>query len=250
MSKKYRVTYTNPDTGFLKEIIVHAEEIKEKVTMIEKIKKAFSLFKDKISDVIKVLKVPNIAMIIGFLGAYAGSDGTSKAWRRFGIATVVVGLSYFTLQAIVGLLQALWVFTAFVLFLPYSFGHGVPDDDYPDNPNSDEGSRFGKFFALLGRKITKSIQKGHIFGDVCTRGFLGLLRGLSLISIPLLRGNWIMYILGIIGLTLINATVGWRNLGGFKKKIFNKEVEFTWADVVTFTVEGLFYYMIISWQIL
>ena len=97
-----------------------------------------------------------IGAICGLLGAYAGADGTSKAWRRYGIPLVLTA---------VGALFLHWWALLF-MFLPVvlSRGYGIPDP-------TDEGSTLGKFFY--------KIVKGNSFlANLYVRSVIGL--GLAL----------------------------------------------------------------------
>lgn len=53
----------------------------------------FNFLKEKSFD---IFKISGIALIICFLGSYAGSDGTSKNWRRIGIPVTFV-IAFFSI---------------------------------------------------------------------------------------------------------------------------------------------------------
>lgn len=216
---------------------------------MKSIKETWQKYKKKLSTVISALKLPSFAVIIGFLGAYAGSHGTSLMWRRAGIASIITVCAYITsgMNPEIGWLYALWHITCMSSWGAYSMGYGIPDDNYP--PHGDSGSDVGRFWTMLFRKYV-SIQKAHRLADYFTRGTVALCRVLFIISIPILKGNWICYGMGALGIILVNVLVSWRGWGGFKQKIFGKEVEFLWSDIVNYTVEGLCYYIMIFWTIL
>lgn len=71
------------------------------------------------------------AIITAILGAYAGAEGTSLAWRRFGIPVVLATRHLLNHLPPAGLITyALWVGIL-------SVGYGIPDEH-------DEGSFLGK----------------------------------------------------------------------------------------------------------
>ena len=217
--------------------------------MIKKIKETFSQYKDKLSSLLKVLKIPNFAVIVGFLGAYGGSEGTSLLWRRIGIALISTLYAYYKVAKAVGVLEALWVLTIMSLWGALAVGYGIPDDDYPENTNSDSGSTVGHFWTMLFRRF-KTRLDAHLWGDYMTRGTVGCLKAISFLSVPMLLGNWIIYCGCAIGFILSDALIGWRPWGGFEKVIFGKKIRFNWADVVNYTVDGVLIYFVISLKIL
>lgn len=213
------------------------------------IKEAFQKYKAKFSKVLSVLKLPSFAVLIGFLGAYAGSHGTSKSWRRLGISVIVALTAYVSsgFNSEIGWVMGLWNFSCLSLWLSYSMGYGIPDDSYP--PKGDSGSMIGRFWTMLFRKYT-SIIKAHRLANYFTRSTVSIVKCITLLSIPLLKGNWICYGIGALGILLINALVSWRPLKSYTYTIFGKKVHFLLSDIITFTVEGLCYYIMIFWSIL
>ena len=212
-----------------------------------KIKETWQKYKKKLSILFSILKIPSFAVIIGFLGSYAGSQGTSLLWRRVGITSIITVCAYITsgLNSDIGWIIALWHITIMSLWGAYSCGYGIPDASWP--PKGDSGSDIGRFFTLLFRKFV-SIPKAHRIANYFTRSTISILKCIALLSIPILKRNWIWYIIGSIVIILVNAIISWRGLGSFKQKIFNKEVNFLWSDIITFTIEGLCYYIIIFWR--
>jgi hypothetical protein len=215
------------------------------------IKAFFHKYRKKLVTFLSSLKLPPFAVVIGFLGAYAGSHGTSLLWRRAGIAGILTVVNYIVsgMNADIGWVVAIWHISLMTEWGAYSMGYGIPDDNYPDNPGSDSGSDIGRFWTLLFRKYY-GILKAHRIADYFTRGTVAFCKSLFFISVPILRGNWICYGVGALGIILSNVLFSWRGWGSFKMKVFNKEVEFLWSDIVNYTIEGLCFYIMSFWKFL
>lgn len=82
----------------------------------------------KLSSMLFVFACSIFSIIVGFLGAYAGSHGTSLLWRRAGIATLVTIISYLSsgLNINMGWIVGIWHITCMSLWGAYSCGYGVP----------------------------------------------------------------------------------------------------------------------------
>lgn len=210
--------------------------------------------KNKVTKLIKGLSLPAFAFVVGFLGAFAGSQGTSLLWRRCGIPSLVTVTAYLKLGTIVGWVQALWTITIQTMWGFMSMGYGIPDWDYPENDLADEGSTLGRFWTMNFRKVfgddIDGREKAHRFGDYLTRGTIGFLTAISMVSIPILKGNWIVFGLGVLAITLTNALVTWRDLGTKELKIGNKIYYLCWSDVIYYSVVGMSAYCIIFYKIL
>ncbi len=173
--------------------------------------------KEKIKKILSKIRFSGLAFIIGFLGAYAGSEGTSLLWRRclipviFAVCCLIETHSVFSI-----LLMAIWG--------SLSIGYGVPGE-------GDEGSTLGSFWY----KITKS---SHFWTDVLTRGTVGLSIVTAFIIVPVLKQNWLVYIIGSLGIIFIYAFNSWRGYGEFKFKIKNKTYYLLKVDMVTYGVLG------------
>lgn len=155
-----------------------------------------------------LLKLYNKLLAIGLLGAYSGAEGTSKAFRRFGIPLLVLTFSGFYLKD----MRVFWVLS---MILPLSMGYGVPEQ----YQNKDKGSFIGKIYY----KLTKS---NHYLTNLLTRGTIGLLVSLSLIVIPIIKGNWLVYIISSLIIVGVYTTLSWRDLGMFEwrgKKLLKSE---------------------------
>jgi len=155
----------------------------------------------KINDFLKkCTKFVGIPAIFSFLGAYAGSEHTEKGIRRFGLPGITM------LLAIVRWINLfpynLWFTTIMFQSFVLSMGYGISDAH-------DNGSTLGRFFYKL-------FNQNHFWADVFTRGTIGIFLSLSLISIPILIGNWINYLISSLIIIIAWATISWRNLGSVK----------------------------------
>ncbi|MFH0805992.1 MAG: hypothetical protein V1901_03905 [Patescibacteria group bacterium] len=137
---------------------------------------------------------------IGFIGGLFGAvGGQGLKWvRRLGIPGLLVALAYYKLHN-------LWVFTILFMIIPFYLGYGIPDFN-------DSGSFLGRFWFKI------NYQRA----DELTRGTIGLLFVLSLLSIPLIKHNWIIYISCSLGIIATMALLSWRGFGIIK--MFGKEL--------------------------
>jgi hypothetical protein len=90
----------------------------------------------------------------------------------------------------------------------------------------------------LGRFYYKLFKGNHLLADLATRGTIGKLIALSLVSIPIIKGNWITYLLGSLGIVLINSLISWRNLKSFTlfSKTLSVSETLTWTLITLFSV--------------
>lgn len=119
-----------------------------------------------------LLYVLGSAVVCGLLGMYAGSRNTNLAWRRWGIALLVVlnaeiVYAHWSMLFIMSMVGAL------------SMGYGVPDE-------TDDGSKLGAFFYRL-------TKKNHWATDMLTRGTVGIMVAFSCIPLPLYTGEWVKW---------------------------------------------------------
>ena len=159
----------------------------------------------------KLLSILGFGTIGGLLGAFGGADQTSKAWRRICIPSLI------TLYALY-MLHNWWLITIMSMCGVLSIGYGIPD-------STDEGSSLGKFWYNL-------FNGNHLLTDIFTRGTIGLLVSLSLISIPILKGNWLIYGLCSLGIITVYSTISWRALETFKA--FKKDL--LYSEFIVYTV--------------
>ena len=176
------------------------------------------------------IKITNILSSIvpilgGLLGAWAGADQTSKAWRRFAIPTLIMGLAFLKTDSV---LIITIMFMAFVL----SKGYGIPG-------GGNSGSSLGRFWYNI-------FNGNHFLADVFTRGTIGIMIGISLLSIPLINQNWLVYGLGCLGIILVQSLISWRDLGTFI--LFGKML--TWSEAITWGVVTLMAVCMIQFKIL
>jgi len=104
----------------------------------------------------------------------------------------------------------------------------------------DEGSTLGRFF------YWKICKQNHRLADICTRGTIGLLLTLNMLSIPLLKGNWLVYILAGLGIILTEALVSWRALGQIVVNMGKKTVYLLWSDIINYGLIGAMFYIMIK----
>lgn len=179
----------------------------------------------KIKDLFNKVSGFFIPILGGLLGAIGGSG--NKPARRIGIPFITAGYAYSNLHN-------LWVVTIFSMIGALSIGYGIPDENFLTDPTKDSGSTLGRFFYNL-------FKKNHLLADIFTRGTIGFLIALSLLSIPIIKGNWIVYGVCSVGIILTNALLSWRNLGVYK--LFNKEL--SWVETLTWGLISLFATLII-----
>ncbi len=175
---------------------------------------------NKIKKTIGFIFNLGLGLIGGLLGAYGGADNTSKLWRRFGIPILLIIIAFIKIRT--------WqcVFLGAVFF-PLTLGYGIPDDF----DGGDKGSLIGRFW--FWRVFNGNYNpKAHSYADIATRGTVGLLICLSLIVIPILKGNWSLYLWNCLFIIAVYCGLSWRNLGGFK--FLGKNLSF--AEMITYSV--------------
>jgi len=168
-------------------------------------------FKGILSNVLAFI----MPVLCGFLGAWGGADGTSKSWRRVMIPLSLTALAFFKTESI-------FVITICSMMGALSMGYGIPG-------KGDEGSFLGRFFYNL-------FHQNHFLADVFTRGTIGLLIGVSMLSVPIIRQNWKIYALCVCGIVLTNSLLSWRNLGEYT--LFGKVL--IWSETLTWGLIGMF----------
>ncbi len=143
----------------------------------------------------------------GLLGSLGGADNSSKSYRRFFIPALLTSFAFSNTYSV-------FVITIMFMSLALSMGYGIPSED-------DAGSFLGRFFLKL-------FKENHKLADIATRGTIGKLISISLISIPIIKNNWNIYFLCSAGIILTNAFVSWRNFGSYK--LFGKEL--SWVETI------------------
>lgn len=175
-----------------------------------------------------------LSLIIVPLGALLGALGGAgqKSLRRVLIPISITGLAYLQLESILTL-------TIISMIGALSAGYGIPE--FEEHGGSimpievDKGSAIGRFWYNL-------FHQNHLLADVFTRGTCGLFISLSLISIPIIKHNWLVYGLCSLGIILTQSLISWRNLGSYK--LFNKEL--SWVETITWGLIVLFAVLIIK----
>ena len=149
-----------------------------------------------------------LPLLGGLLGAWGGADGTSKAWRRIMIPIIITGLAFMKTESFLTVTIMLMIFAL-------SRGYGIPGV-------GDAGSSLGRFWYNL-------FNQNHFLADVFTRGTVGVMICLTLLSTPIIRKNWLVYGLACLGIIAVQSFVSWRNLGTFQ--LFGKML--TWSEAIT-----------------
>ena len=143
----------------------------------------------------KKVIIPFCGGVGGIMGAWSGGNKTCKLWRRVGIPILLTLYATLTLGD--------WRYlTILFMIIPFSLGYGVPKE------NVDSGSTLGK---LLSKYI-----KARLWLNVAIRGTIGVLVCLSLLSFPLIKGSWVMYIITSLGIMMGYTIISWRDLGRFE----------------------------------
>jgi len=93
----------------------------------------------------------------------------------------------------------------------------------------DEGSFLGRFFWNL-------FKKNDLLANVFTRGFVGLLISLSMLSVPILKGTWLSFLVGSAVIIGIWGAVSWRGFGSIPVKLFGKVYTLLKVDLTCYAV--------------
>ena len=174
-------------------------------------------------DKIKITCTNIYASILPILGGLLGAIGGAgnKGARRILIPILLTGLAYLDTESI--LVISIMSMCGFL-----SIGYGIPGP-------GDKGSCFGRFWMKL-------TTNNHLLSDIMTRGTIGALIALSLISIPIIKHNWLVYELGFLGIILTNALISWGGFGVYK--LFGKEL--SWVETTTWGLITLFAVLMIK----
>lgn len=167
----------------------------------------------------KTIKSIFIGFIGGILGALGGTDNSSKLFRGLGIPILITGIAFLVLKH--------WlVLSIMSLYAVLTIGYGIPDNW----DGGDKGSPLGRFFfwTIFNGNYN---PYAHLLADIFTRGTIAILSCLTFLSIPLLKSNWIMYILGSITIISVYSYLSWRTLGSLN--LFNRSL--TWSEIIPYT---------------
>jgi hypothetical protein len=155
----------------------------------------------------------------GLLGAIGGAG--NKGARRILIPLLITGLAFLETESIL-------VITICSMIGALSLGYGIPD-------STDKGSALGRFFYSI-------FNQNHLLANIFTRGIIGVLIALSLISTPIIKKNWLVYILCSLGICIVNALISWKGFGTYY--LFGKEL--SWVETITWGLITLFGVLIIK----
>lgn len=172
-----------------------------------------------IKNILKRLTPIKVAILISLLGAYGGQG--HKSYRRIGVPVILTLLALLYLKN--------WrVLTILSMIGVLSMGYGIPcpDDDDP----SAIGKFWYEFFSLSHWKLRP------ILANMFTRGTIGSLVGLSLLSIPIIKSNWIIYIIGLFFIEMGYSFFSWRDLGVIQ---FDNDNYLLKSDLITYGIIGL-----------
>jgi len=179
--------------------------------------------KDFFKKLLQTITSSGIIFVVAVLGGIGGQG--YKEVRRFILPFIVTIYAYF-------LLHNWWVLTIYSISGALSIGYGIPDQ-------TDEGSAIGRFFYRL-------FHNSELWANVFTRATVGLLISLSMLSVPILKGTWFSFLVGLVIIILIWAINSWRGYGETKIKLFGKEISLLNVDLVTYAVTAIGFVLIIN----
>ena len=141
-----------------------------------------------------------LATVLGaLLGAMGGAEHSSKLFRRLLLPGMITSIVYWQTESILTL-------SIMLMGLIFGIGYGIPsiDDGKP--------SKLGEFYFNL-LPYNKYID---LWANVCTRGTIGVMVCLSLISIPLVKHNWTSYILSCALIIFAYTCISWKDCGVYQ----------------------------------
>jgi hypothetical protein len=167
----------------------------------------------------KALSSVGIIFALAMLGAIGGQG--PKWLRRFIFPAIVTIYAYF-------LLHNFWVLTMYSMSGALSIGYGIPSFNGPNGTMDDEGSAIGAFFYKL--------FKSELWANVLTRGFVGILISATMLSVPILKGTWLSFLIGSVLIIGVWSAVSWRGFGSIPVKLFGKEYQVLNVDITCYGV--------------
>ena len=156
---------------------------------------------------------------MAFLGALSGQNW--KWLRRYIIPLLVTIYAYF-------LLQNIWVLTIYTMSIWLSMGYGIPSFNGPQGSMDDEGSVIGAFFYKL--------FKSELWANILSRSVVGLLISASMLSVPILKGTWISFLVGSALIIGVWGAVSWHGFGSIPVKLFGKTYTLLNVDLTIYAV--------------
>jgi hypothetical protein len=179
--------------------------------------------KDLLKKISQALASVGLIFVGAILCAWGGQE---KKWlRRFIFPAIVTIYAYF-------MLQNWWVLTIFLMAFPLSLGYGIPSFNGAWGSMDDEGSAIGRFFYWL-------FHNSALWANIFTRGFVGLLISLTMLSVPILKSDWLSFIVGSVLIIGVWASISWKDFGEMEVKLFEKTVKLLKVDLTCYAVTTL-----------
>ncbi len=147
-----------------------------------------------------ILLAISIGLVCAFLGAWAGAEGTSKGFRRYGVPFVLTIIAGF-------ITSSSWALSCLSLIGVLSLGYG-------------ESSHIRTWWRSLLNEDEGQDKKS----DILTRSTIGLLEGLCFISIPILTGAWLPYAIFVATIVAIQTLFGAIIENEGMVKVFGKDL--------------------------
>ena len=123
------------------------------------------------------------------------------------------------------MLRSIWALTIGLMFIPLTFGYGIPCPI-----SGDKGSTIGRFWYKVFKIYPEHTR--HLFSDLATRSTVAICIILSVISAPILKGTWGNYFLYSLPILAVWAFVSWRGLKTFD--FLGKKLG--WSEFITWSV--------------
>ena len=156
-----------------------------------------------------------VVILCGCFGAYSGSSGTSKGFRRYGIPSLI---------AIYGtVFHSPWCLLSLAMIGILVLGYGVP------SPGKDSGSDLGRFWY----KVTQ--ERPMI--DILIRGTVALFVILTMLYAPLISHAWPVYVVSALAFLSVHILFAAVVEGEPVINLGNKQ----------FLIEDLLVYINMSW---
>jgi sorbitol-specific phosphotransferase system component IIC len=173
--------------------------------------------KDLLKKISQALASVGLIFVGAILCAWGGQE--KKWFRRFIFPAIVTIYAYF-------LLQNWWVLTIYLMAVPLSIGYGLvsPDDDKP---------------SFLGKIAYKLFPKSQLWQNVFCRGMVGILISLTILSVPILKSDWLSFIVGSVLIIGVWASISWKDFGEMEVKLFEKTVKLLKVDLSCYAVTTL-----------